>query len=99
MQIAPSGNQYLLMLMEAGKLKQLDHAKVVFPGNAILTDQKYCNLQFSFKAVPGHSQIRTLWFGWARYYRRGRRFKHGKQGHRMQLRSRVGDLELYAYAP
>jgi hypothetical protein len=62
MQIAPSGNQYLLMLMEGGKLRQLDHAKVVFPGTGILTDRKSCNLQFCFKTVPGRSQLRALSF-------------------------------------
>lgn len=35
MQIEPGANQYLLMLMDSGKLRKLDNAKVVFPGNAI----------------------------------------------------------------
>ena len=42
------------MLMEAGKLKQLDHAKVVFPGIAIPASQKPCMLQFSSKIMSGH---------------------------------------------
>jgi hypothetical protein len=31
-QISPTGTQYYLMLMEKGRLKQLENARVVFPG-------------------------------------------------------------------
>jgi hypothetical protein len=31
-QVSPTGTQYYLMLMEKGRLKQLENARVVFPG-------------------------------------------------------------------
>lgn len=34
LKIAPNGSNYSLMLMDSGKLRQLDHAKVVFPEGA-----------------------------------------------------------------
>jgi len=55
--------------MDSGKPRQLDHAKVVFPGNGILTALKRRTYNFIFYIMPDRSPLRVVslmvWLGLA----------------------------------
>jgi len=48
LKISPSGTQFSLMLMESGKLKQLDHAKLVFPEGTDVAEMANKVIECSF---------------------------------------------------